>query len=118
MTCKNCKSTNSTYIGATNRKVIKHLEEHEHSIRKLNTRTTPGEHMVLKNKRNKPRKPLPNKINFKNLFKHYKVEILKQCKDPLETYIVECMNIKKSVPTLNNILTNGFIKQVDTWPWV
>ena len=115
MTCKNCKTTNSNYIGATNRKITKRLEEHEHSIRKFNNRTTTGEHMLLKHKRNKPRKQLPNKINFQNLFKHYKVEILKQCKDPLETYIVEQMNIKKKdSATLNNYQTNGFIKKVDT----
>ena len=111
MTCKNCKTTNSNYIGATNRKITKRQEEHEHSIRKFNNRTTTGEHMLLKHKRNKPRKQLPNKINFQNLFKHYKVEILKQCKDPLETYIVEQMNIKKKdSATLNNNQTNGFIK--------
>ena len=110
LSCKNCKDTNSFYIGATARKTIKRLEEHEHSVRKFNKRTTSGEHMALKHKRNKPRKSLPNQINFKNLLKHYKVEILKTCKDPLECFISEGLYIKKLSPNLNNHLENGFIK--------
>ena len=65
-----------------------------------------GEH----HKRNKPRKDLPNKINFNNLLKHYKIEILKKCKDPLECFISEALYIKKESPTINNHLENAFIK--------
>ena len=83
-------------------------------LRKFNKRTSPGEHMAEKHKRNKPRKNVPNTINFKNLLKHYDIEILKKCKDPLECFISEGIYIKKQSPNINSHLENGFIKQVGT----
>ena len=104
LSCKNRKSKDSFYIGATARKAIKILEEHEHSVRKFNNRTSPGEHMAEHHKRNKPRKNVPNKINFKNLLKHYKIEILKKYNDLLECFMTEGIYIKKESPTINSHL--------------
>ena len=85
------------------------MKEHEHSTRYFNDRTTPGEHMMLKHKENKPRK-IERKINIQNMFNQFHVEILKRCKNPLDTYLSEALEIKKGVANMNKMTGNGFIR--------
>ena len=107
---KNCTNQpKQFYIGASGRKAAKRLKDHEHAIRHFNKRTTPGEHMLLKHPTLKPRR-IENKVNIPNMLKHFNIEVIKRCKDPLDTYLSEAVTIIKEVPNMNNMMGNGFIR--------
>ena len=97
------------YIGASARKTVKRLKEHEHAIRCFNDRTTPGEHMMQKHLNDKPRK-IEKKINIQNMLNQFHIEIVKKCKNPLDTYLSEALEIKKGTSNMNNMSGNGFIR--------
>ena len=66
--------------------------------------------MIEKHPELKPRNiPRKGKVNFENLFKHFKPNIIKRGKDSLDLFIKEGLAIKAQRPPVNGMLTNGFI---------
>ena len=111
-TCNHCKDKNDVkdkfYIGASRKVTVKRLKQHEASVRRYNNRTTLGQHMMEAHKDLKP-PSFKNKVNFQNLFTHYKPEVIRYGKDCLDTFLKEGMEIKYQKPKLNQMMTNGFI---------
>ena len=79
-TCNHCKDKNDVkdkfYIGASSKVTVKRLKQHEASVRRYNNRTTLGQHMMEVHKDLKP-PSFKNKVNFQNLFTHYKPEVIR-----------------------------------------
>ena len=111
-TCNHCtdknKNKNKFYIGASRLVTVKRLKQHEASVRKYNDRTTLGQHMIAVHKNLKPNNE-SRTVNFKNLFTHFKPEILRYGKNCLDTFLKEGIEIKYKKPNLNGMKTNGFI---------
>ena len=105
---KTVNTENNKYIGASRRVARERLGEHEQAVRKFNTRTTLGQHMVEKHSNLKP-STLGKRTDFKNLFTHFTPKILSRCKDSLATFVTEGLAIKDNKPSLNNCQGNGFL---------
>ena len=92
---------------------IDRVKEHESSVRLLNERTTLGEHILHSHP------PSPSKLDkikeqkgkrdFDNFFEHYQFTIKRKCRDTLETFIYEGLDIARTQPELNVMKSNGFI---------
>ena len=114
-TCNNCTNDNDGgkeqfYIGGSRRVISRRFGEHESSVRRFTKAPSLGLHMIEKHPELKPSHiPKRGKVNFENLFKQFKPQILKNGKDTLENFILEGMAIKSERPPLNGMLTNGYI---------
>ena len=110
-TCNLCpKPSNNNkpnaYIGASRRKLIKRLKEHEASARRFNDRTSLGEHMLKVHDNLKPTTfPRPDLNTF---FKNFTCQIINHGKDTLDTFLKENLAIKSQKPQLNTMSTNGY----------
>ena len=112
--CNTCSANNITaeYIGASRRSLVNRFSQHEASVRRYNTRTTLGQHMIQSHPelRTTAADQKRGKVDFGNLLQLFTPEILKTCKDTLDTFLWEGLLIRKHKPALNNMLTNGFIE--------
>ena len=105
----NCNECGDQYIGASRRPILNRIQEHESSFRINNDRTTLGQH-AAKHRHNDGTiyVPTTGTRNFESFFKQYSFDVVKKCKDTLETFINEGMLITSTKPKLNNMLRNGF----------
>ena len=115
LTCNLCtdKSTNKkpvSYVGASRRRMVKILGQHEASFRRSNDRTSVGEHMIKHHKELEPKDmPRRGRINFNNLFQHFKPKIIHKAKDTLDLYLKEGIHIQRNKPHINTMHTNVFV---------
>ena len=104
-----CNQCGDQYIGASRRPLKNRLQEHESSFRLNNSRTTLGqqasEHRMENNEEYRPK---AGTRDFEKFLEYYDFNIVKKCKDTLETFINEGMLISINKPKLNNMLRNGF----------
>ena len=111
-TCNNCTSNtqnNNFYIGASRRKLLKRLNEHEASARRFNNNTSIGEHMVKFHKDLKPKtQRKKGKRDYNAFFKNFTGQIINHGRDTLDMYLKENLAIKTQKPSVNTMLTNGF----------
>ena len=113
-TCTNCTNESTGgkeqfYIGGSRRVIPKRFKEHEGSVRRF-TKASLGLHMIEKHPELKPsHMPKKGKVNFENLFRRFKPQLIKNGKDTLENLILEGMAIRSEKPHINGMLTNGFI---------
>ena len=107
-----CRSCQKTYIGGSARPITERQNEHEASVRLLNSRTTLGHHARSHSTEDDKTRAasLKGQRNVANLFEKYCIKIIGQYRDPLETFINEGLLIKELNPGLNNIKSNGFIE--------
>ena len=112
--CNNCPSPSNDhntkpnfYVGASRRKLNKRLKEHEASVRRFNTRTSLGEHMVKFHEDLKPN-TIKRKTDYNAFFTNFTGQIIDHGRDTLDTFLKENMAIKALKPKINTMLTNGF----------
>ena len=107
-----CKSCHKTYIGGSARPIPERQNEHEASVRLLNSRTTLGYHALSHSSEEAKTRAasLKGQRDVANLFEKYSIRIIGRYKDPLETFINEGLLIKKLKPAINNMTSNGFIE--------
>ena len=103
-----CQLCNEKYIGGSARPTSERLNEHEASVRLQNTRTTLGEHVIEKHSSTLPLKT-KGRRDYDNFFKFYDFKVRRKCRDTLETFIYEGLDIANIKPGLNNMTTNGFV---------
>ena len=107
----NCPTSSKDYIGCSRKFVDQRFEQHESSVRRYNNITALGQHMCTAH----PDLKIPaadvkrGTIDMSNFLKNFTPEILKSCKDTLDTYLWEGLMIRDKKPSLNNMQTNGFI---------
>ena len=87
--CNNCPSTDETYIGCSRRNVENRFKNHEGSVRRFNDRTSLGQHMIAAHTDLRPSEIKRGPVNFEQLFKSFKPEVIKKCRDTLDMYIWE-----------------------------
>ena len=115
LTCNLCtdKSSNKkpvSYVGASRRRMVKILRQHEASFRRFNDRTSVGEHMIKHHKELEPKDmPRRGRINFNNIFQHFKPKIIHKGKDTLDLYLKEGIHIQRNKPHINTMHTNVFV---------
>jgi len=85
------------------------VKNHEGSVRRFNTRTTLGQHMLNSHMELKPTEIKRGSVDFKQLFENFKPRVLRKCRDTLDTYIWEGLLIESLQPSLNNMKYNGFL---------
>ena len=104
-----CNQCGDQYIGASRRPLKNRLQEHESSFRLNNSRTTLGQHASEhRMENNEEYRPKAGTRAFEKFLEYYDFNIVKKCKDTLETFINEGMLISINKPKLNNMLRNGF----------
>ena len=104
-----CNQCGDQYIGASRRPLKNRLQEHESSFRLNNSRTTLGQHASEhRMENNEEYRPKAGTRDFEKFLEYYDFNIVKKCKDTLETFINEGMLISINKPKLNNMLRNGF----------
>ncbi len=104
-----CNKCGDQYIGASRRPILNRIQEHESSVRINNARTTLGQHAARhRHDDSTVYVPTTGTRNFNSFFKQYSFDVVKKCKDTLETFINEGMLITSTKPKLNNMLRNGF----------
>ena len=108
-TCKSCKEK---YYGGSARPIPERQNEHEASVRLLNSRTTLGHHAVSHSteKERARASELKGQRDYNNLFNQYDIKIVGKYRDPLETFINEGLFIKTHRPLINNMKSNGFLE--------
>ena len=106
-----CEHCGGRYIGASARPASERLNEHESSVRLLNSRTTLGDHIRHEHAPSISNSTTTSKgrRNYDNFFGHYNFKILRTCRDTLETFIYEGLDIAHLKPELNAMKYNGFI---------
>ena len=102
-----CEHCGGRYLGASARPASERLKEHEASVRLQNSRTTLGEHILTEHPPSTA--PIKGKRDYDNFFGHYKFRILRKCRDTLESFIYEGLDIARLQPELNVMKCNGFI---------
>ena len=106
-----CNTCGDQYIGASRRPLKNRLQEHESSFRLNNSRTTLGQHAAEHRKEsNEIYRPKAGTRDFEKFLEFYNLNIVRKCKDTLETFINEGMLISSNKPKLNNMQSNGFIE--------
>ena len=53
--------------------------------------------------------PRRGKVDFTNLFNHFSCKLIKEGKDLLDVFVKEGLAIRNNKPSLNNMVTNGFV---------
>ena len=116
--CNFCnKSTTITneqlYNGASRRRPIRRLKEHEASTRLWNKRSALGIHMINNHPDLQPTteqlKNLKGKVDFGTFLTRFTPSILYHGKDTLDVFINEGLYIRDNKPKMNNNLSNGFV---------
>ena len=97
-TCKFCKEK---YQGATGRPGSHRFKEHEASVRRENTATTLGKHILEEHAE-------VDSYDDRKIENYYEFKILRHCKDTLEAFLAEDLYIKRDRPKVNNNQGNGF----------
>ena len=96
--CKHCKQK---YQGATGRPGGLRFKEHEASVRRENTATSLGKHILEEHE-------LVDSYDDRKIENYYDFSILKYCKDTMEAFLAEDIFIKTDKPRINNMQGNGF----------
>ena len=97
-TCKFCKEK---YQGATGRPGSHKFKEHEASVRRENTATTLGKHILEEHAE-------VDSYDDRKIENYYEFKILRHCKYTFEAFLTEDLFIKRDRPKVNNNQGNGF----------
>ena len=107
--CNLCQNgPQQSYIGASRRRPIHRLKEHEASSRRFNNRTSIGQHMKKHHSDLEPDN-ITRKVNLPNFFTIFTPNIVERGKDTLDTFIREGLTIRQKNPTMYNMQGNGFV---------
>ena len=115
MSCNICESsgTGATYIGASRRRPIHRLKEHESSTRLWNDRSSLGLHMIEKHPELEPtaaeKLKLRRKVDMAGFFKKFNPSIIHHGRDTFDVFLNEGLKIREENPSINTMSYNGFI---------
>ena len=105
-----CKTCGKHYVGATNRRLLERLNEHEASSRLHTLATTIGFHSREHGEGEGHTKGRPYIRDYDEFVRKYNVKILSRNRDTLGTYISENTHISESEnPIMNYMNYNGFV---------
>ena len=115
MSCNICEAsgTGATYIGASRRRPIHRLKEHESSTRLWNDRSSLGMHMMEKHPELEPlatdKIKLRRKVDMAGFFKKFTPSIIHHGRDTFDVFLNEGLKIREENPSINTMSYNGFI---------
>ena len=115
MSCNICAANGKEelYIGASRRRPIHRLKEHEASTRLWNTRSSLGVHMKEKHPELEPsaseKAKLRGKVDMTTFLQTFTPSILRYGKDTFDVFLNEGLEIKEKKPSINTMSYNGFI---------
>ena len=109
-----CRECGEQYIGATARPIAQRLKEHESSVRLQNERSSLSDHLLqahqpTSNATNGSRVIKKGARDYKSFFRLYDFSVQRTCRDTLETFLCEAIEIEKLKPKINTMHSNGFI---------
>ena len=109
-----CTECGEQYIGATARPIAQRLKEHESSVRLQNERSSLSDHLLqahphTNNTANGSRIIKRGVRDYGSFFKLFDFRVQRTCRDTLETFLCEAIEIDKLKPKINTMHTNGFI---------